>query len=456
MATNTISSPPHISRIKAFMDSPRMMKNPIQIFKEYSDELGGTYAFHFGGIQEAYVTTEPEVIQHVLKTNYENYNKSDIQTTRMKHFLGNGLLTSHGKFWTAQRRMIQQGFHREQLAIILDIMRDVLDDALDNLEVKMKEGPVDIYHEMMRTTFKMATRSLFSTDLSKDELETIGNGISTIQGFLVKQISQPYLNPWFSISGAVKKHDEIRAESDAIIFKHVKRRRVEKGERNDLLQILLDSYYGDTGEPMTDEQVLNETMQLLVAGHETSSNAVSWTMYLLSKHPEVVKKLNAEIESVLGDAPLQFADLPKLEYTSAVLNEAMRLYPPFWMVDRVAVNDDKIGDLEIKAGTQIIVFIYGVHHAAKYWENPEEFNPERFSKENSKKIQPFSHIPFGGGPRGCIGGNYAMMQMQLILTTILRRYNFEIPGRDDIEMRPMLILRPKDGIKLKFTKLAAN
>jgi len=203
---------------------------------------------------------------------------------------------------------------------------------------------------------------------------------------------------------------------------------------------------------MSDEIVVSESMQLLVAGHETSSNALSWTLYLLSRHPDCVERVRDEFDSVLGDRPLGFSDVSKFEFTTQVINEALRLYPPFWMVDRMALADDRAGDLNIPAGSTIVVFIYGTHHSPRYWDNPESFDPERFNKTNERLHTPFAHLPFGAGPRGCIGGNYAMLQMLMILSVLLRKYDFQLVPGQTIEPRPMVILRPEHGIRMTFTE----
>jgi cytochrome P450 len=214
---------------------------------------------------------------------------------------------------------------------------------------------------------------------------------------------------------------------------------------------MMDARYSD-GEGMRDEMVLSESMQLLVAGHETSSNALSWLLYLLSTRPECLEQVRQEFDAVLGDAPLNHGNVMRLEYTTQVIQEGLRLYPPFWMIDREAVADDQVGDLAIPAGSTVIVFVYGAHHAPRYWENPEIFDTERFTKANDKLRTPFTYVPFGGGPRGCIGGNYAMLQILMILSDLLRRYDFELTPGQTIEPRPMVILRPKHGIRMSFTK----
>ncbi|HEY5214542.1 MAG TPA: cytochrome P450 [Acidobacteriaceae bacterium] len=426
-----------------------MAANPVQVLSKYNALLGDTFRFYLGGIKEAIVTIDPAVIQHVLKTNADNYKKSDIQVKRMGHFLGKGLLTTHGEAWRTQRRLIQKGFDRKQLEALSAIMQDSLAESLRDFDKQVHLGPVDIYPRLMKMTFAMVARSLFGAELKDEDIDLISHTICTIQEFIVRQTLQPYLNPWFEVSGELRKHEEMRVHADSILMEYIKTRR-QQPPGNDLLQTLMDARYSD-GEGMTDELVLSESMQLLVAGHETSSNALSWLLYLLSSRPSCLERVRQEFHSVLGDAPLTFNDVPKFEFTTQVIQEALRLYPPFWMIDRMAIADDTIGNITIPRGSTVIVYVYGAHHAPRYWENPHNFDPERFTKANEKLHAPFTYLPFGGGPRGCIGGNYAMLQILMILSELLRDYDFHLTPGQKIEAQPLVILRPRHGIRMSFT-----
>ena len=427
-----------------------MARNPVQVLSKYTALLGDTFRFYLGGLKEAIVTTNPDVIQHVLKTNAENYQKSEIQVKRMGHFLGKGLLTTHGEAWRTQRRLIQKGFDRRQLEDLSSIMQDSLAESLRDFDTQVGDGPVDIYPQLMKMTFAMVARSLFGARLKDKDIDLVSHTISTVQEFIVRQTLQPYLNPWFAVSGELRKHEDMRARADGVLLEYIVRRR-HQAPGHDLLQTLMDARYSD-GEGMSDAQVLSESMQLLVAGHETSSNALSWLLYLLSSRPDCLERLRQEFDSVLGGAPLCYSDVPKCEFASQVIQEALRLYPPFWMIDRMAVREDRVGELVIPRGSTVIVFVYGAHHAPHYWRDPESFNPERFAPANEKQQTPFTYLPFGGGPRGCIGGNYAMLQILMIVSTLLERYDFQLSPGQTIEPRAMVILRPKHGIRMTFTK----
>ena len=426
-----------------------MALNPVEVLTRYTEQFGDTFKFYLGGLKETIVSTNPTVIQHVLKTNAENYQKSEIQVKRMGHFLGKGLLTTHGEAWRTQRRLIQKGFDRKQLEVLSSIMQDSLADSLQDFDRQARVGPVDIYPRLMKITFSMVARSLFGARLKDEDIDLISHTISVVQEFMVRQTIQPYLNPWFAFSGELRRHEEMRARADAILLEYIRRRRQE-ASGHDLLQILMDARYSD-GEGMSDELVLSESMQLLVAGHETSSNALSWLLYLLSSRRECLERLRQEFDSVLGGAPLSYSDVPKFEFANQVIQEALRLYPPFWMVDRMALADDRAGDLAIPRGSTVIVFVYGAHRAPRHWENPESFDPQRFTKANEKLHTPFVYLPFGAGPRGCIGGNYAMLQILMILSSLLRKYDFQLTPGQTIEARPMVILRPKHGIRMTFS-----
>ena len=291
-------SVPAVSRSRSFLDSRAMARNPVRVLSKYTELHGNTFRFYFGGVKEAIVTIDPAVIQHVLKTNSENYHKSEIQKKRMGHFLGKGLLTTEGEPWRTQRRLIQSGFERKQLEVLSSIMQDSLTDSLRDFDRQARIGPVDIYPLMMKITFGMVGRSLFGARLKEEDIDLISLAISTVQEFMVRQTIQPYLNPWFAVSGELHRHWEMRSRAFDVLREYLQRRRKE-APGHDLLQILMDARYSD-GHGMDDELILSESMQLLVAGHETSSNALSWLLYLLSTRPECRREDKAGVRHGFG------------------------------------------------------------------------------------------------------------------------------------------------------------
>ena len=352
------------------------------------------------------------------------------------------------------RRHLATGFLTNRLEKSFPMQREVLEEAMAGFASRASEGPVDIYEEMVKVSLSLIGKSLFGRRISDQELQVIAEAVSDIQSFILRQIVQPYLIPWFRLSGKTAYYQKIRSVGESLIEKHIDIRRREGGGGSDMLRHMLETPYEDTGKPMEGSQLLIETLQLLIAGNESSSNALAWTFYLLAKHPECIARIRSEIENVAGEGPLDFAALRKLEYTTQVLNEAMRLYPPFWMIDRIAQEEDEAAGIHIPAGIMVIPYIYGTHRNPDFWPDAETFDPDRFESESARKRHPYAHIPFGGGPRICIGADMAMMQSTLVLVSYIRDYDFELATERSSNISPMMILRPDGPIPLRFRQVA--
>ena len=427
-----------------------MVRNPVEVFEKYRAGLGDTFTFHFGGARRTIVSSNPAFIQHVLRDNRDNYQKSDIQVERMVEFQGKGLVNSHGDDWLRRRRLLARGFLPARLSLQLPIQQDVLQELMQGFDKVVLQGPLDIRQQMVRFTLRLIGKSLFGRSMSDDELELIADTISEIQGFIVRQIVQPYMIRWYRLSGLSRQYQRIRLEADKIVLRHIEARRKEAGGGTDFLQLMLNTPFHDTGKPMTEDQVRIESLQLMVAGNETSSNALTWTFYLLGRHPQYISLIREEIASVIGNDPVTFENLHELHLTLRVIDEALRLYPPFWMIDRIALADDEICGIRIPAGMLVVPYIYGTHHNAAIWPNPETFDPERFSPEKSNGRHRFAYLPFGGGPRLCIGQNMAIVQILLIVATIVRKYDFTMMDEKPVNIRPMMLLRPDGPIDMQF------
>lgn len=444
---------PQIPRYRALYNTLRFVRDPIAVINKQLNRLGPSFYTYLGGVYRGLVTTDPEVIQYVLQKNNRNYRKSPMHFERVSHFLGHGLLTSEGDYWLRQRRLIQPGFHRSRLAALTGIMQGVIDEFTTKFDRELARNPtVDIYKYMMELAFSVVARSLFSADLKESELQRMAHLITVLQEFIIRQIRQPYLNWWFKLSGKLRRHEKLASEFDALIQGIIRERRQSGQQYDDLLQMLLDSRYEDTNEGMNDRQLFEEAAILFVAGHETSANALAWTWHLLARHPEVVQRARQELQEVLGDRTPAFEDLPRLPYISQIIDESMRMYPPAWITDRIALEDDECKGISIPKGIVVVTYFYGTHHSPLLWEDPERFDPDRFSPENAKRQKPYAYLPFGGGPRLCIGNNFAIMEMQLTLATMLRRYDFESIPDQKVEAQALITLRPKNGIFMRFFK----
>ena len=440
------------SQFYSIIDTGQMVKNPVEVFEKYRKELGPTYGFRFGGFKNTIVTADPEMLKHVLKDNNDNYHKSHIQVKRFVEFQGIGLTNSHGDYWLRQRRLLSMGFTRSRLAEILPIQIKVLNNFMNDFDKKASQGPVEIHDQMVRFTLRTVGNSLFGEQLKESELDQFATAIADIQAYIVKKVVQPYLSPWFWISGQDKLYQQKRIDADEIIKEYIQKRRANMDDASDILQMILTMPYKDTGEYMDDTTVVVEILQLLVAGNETSTTAATWTFYLLAKHNEHIARIRDEINEVFGDDEVSYGKLRELEFTLSVLNEAMRIRPPFWMIDREAQKDDEFNGIKIPAGTTVVPYIYGVHHNEEVWKDPDTFDPSRFDTGN--KYHPFAHIPFGGGPRVCIGQNMAKMQILLVMSAIIRKYDFELINKKETGLHAMMLLKPDKEINMRFTKIS--
>ena len=454
MLEGKITNAPHIHRARALLDSRALMRNPIQVFEKYRKQLGQTFTFHFAGVKRAIVSTDPDFIQHVLHKNQSNYRKSHIQVKRMREFNGYGLHNSHGERWLSMRRHLAKGFLTNRLKKMMPIQLEVMDEAMEGFAQRAGEGPVDIYQEMVKVSLALIGKTLFGRRISDEELQVIADAVSDIQAFILRQIVQPYLIPWYRLSGKTAYYQKIRGEGESLIEEHINIRRRDGGGGSDMLGHMLETLYEDTGRPMEDSQLLIETLQLLIAGNESSSIGMAWTFYLLARHPECIARIRSEIESVVGEGPLDFAALRRLEYTAQVLNEALRLYPPFWMIDRIAQEEDEAAGIHIPAGIMVIPYIYGTHRNPDFWPDAESFDPDRFESTAARERHPYAHIPFGGGPRICIGADMAMLQSAMVLVSYIRDFDFELASERPSNICPMMLLRPDGPIPLRFRKVA--
>ncbi|MDX1408185.1 MAG: cytochrome P450, partial [Saprospiraceae bacterium] len=276
--------PPLVPRWISIRNALKMVQNPIPILQENVRNYGKTYTFHIGGVQKGIVSIEPAFIQHVLQKNHRNYRKSNMQTHVLARYVGHGLLTSDGAYWLRQRRLIQPAFHRDRLEQIVRIMYEEIDAYFR--EHWTETARYDIYREMHTLAFRIVARALFSANISDEILRALSRQITEIQHFVTRRIRQPYLHAWFQVSGKMKRHDQLAEASRQILLQIIRERKQRGPGTDDLLDLLLSSRYEDTGEPMDEHQVLDESLILFVAGHETSANALTWTLYLLTQHPE--------------------------------------------------------------------------------------------------------------------------------------------------------------------------
>ncbi len=447
--TSKITNGPHVPRIRAFREGGALVRNPVALFETYRKEFGHTFSMHLGGARAAIVSTNPNFIHHALHDT-ATYHVSTVRVDRMAEFQGQGLINSHGKAWLKKRRFLSQGVRRERLVALLPHQERVLMDRLARFDREADGEPVDMHHLLSDLISHMVARSIFGRRMTDEQIDHIVTGIQTVQAFVLRQIFQPYLIPWFRFSGQTRRFQRIRAKADQTAREYIEARGQGSNEGGgDILELLLETPYHESGDLMSKGQILTECMQFLVAGSETSPVALSWTFYLLGKHPRFIGEIRKEVDAVFGSDPITLSGLHQLRLTRRVIDEAMRLYSPFWMIDRVAVKDDEIEGIHIPKGVMVLPYIYGLHRDPELWPDPEVFDPSRFEAQNVKDRHPSAHIPFGGGPRKCIGSNMAILQMLLMMAVFVRRYDFELASTEEVAIAPKMITHPEGPIEMR-------
>ena len=422
--------------------------DPLGMMTKGVREYGEIVGFRFAYIRYV-VVADPEAIKHVLVTNAKNYTKS-VNYAGLKVILGNGLLTAEGDAWKKQRRMTQPAFHRERLAGFADTMTECTKDMLDRWDTA-KDTRVDAHEEMMRLTFRIVGRTLLSAELDGDAKaigEAMAIGIKWANDHVESVFRFP---PWVPTPNNIRFNRALKAIDD-LMNRVIDDRKKSTERHDDLLGMLMEMKDEESGEGMSDKQLRDELLTLVLAGHETTANALTFALHVLSQHPNVLAKLREEASTVLGGRTPTLADLPKLVYATQVIEEVMRLYPPAWCMERQAIEDDVIGDHRIAKGTIIGVAPWVTHRLPRLFPNPEGFDPSRFSKEAKESRHKHAYLPFGGGPRTCIGNAFAMMEMQLVLPMIVQRYRLDLEPGFQLELEPTITLRPKHGVPMHLVR----
>lgn len=392
--------------------------------------------------QHAYLVNRPEWIRDILVTHQSNFVKSRI-LERAKRLLGEGLLTSEGEFHTRQRRLVQPAFHRDRMARYGSEMVACAARAGERWRPGQQ---IDLAAEMTRLTLAIVGRTLFSADVSSDA-DAVGQAMTTIFS-LFDTLLMPFAD-WIQRLPlpAIRRFERARASLDKVVYGLIAERRASGRDEGDLLSMLLLAQDEDR-RGMTDTQVRDEALTLLIAGHETTANALIWSWYLLSRAPEVEAKMHAELADVLGGRLPQFDDLPKLPYTTGVFSESLRLYPPAWAIGRRAKQDYRIGEYSIPAGSILLMSPWVSHRDARWFADPEKFDPERWRPEIAEKLPKFAYFPFGGGARVCIGERFAWTEGVLVLATLAQRWKMRLAPGQQVATRAVITLRPRYGMNM--------
>ncbi len=415
-----------------------MVRAPHRFFLQLTRDYGDIVQYR-ATPEQAYLLNHPDFVKQVLVSNGRNYTK---ETHLNKHMLssvtGQGLLTSENPLWRKQRRLIQPFFHRSYLANFADLMVEATNEMLARVDAcASQHEPFDIANEMMTLTLNIVSRALFGYDIA-EQSDRIGEAVNTLV-----EIGKPKR----------RRFQEMAQVLDDIVYGLIDQRLAQPHrEQQDLLDMLIQARYEDSGERMEKRQVRDEVMSLLIAGHETTANTLSWLWYLLGQYPEIVEEIEAELELVLNGRSPIITDFPNLEYCNKVIKESMRLYPSAWSISRHTVADDEIGGYHIPAGAIVALSPYTLHRHPAFWPDPEKFDPERFTPEQEAARHRYAYIPFGAGARKCIGDQFALMESIIILPMMLQKFRLHLVPDHPIEEHALVTLRAKHGILMTATR----
>ena len=442
------ADPPGPRRRVPALNALRMGRDPLAFLTTLTREYGDIARVPLGP-ETLYLFNHPDLVRDVLVTNHRNFHKGR-GLERAKMLLGTGLLTSEGDFHLRQRRLAQPAFHRQRVAAYGATMASYAAARRDRWRGGLT---LDVHVEMMALTLAIVGKTLFDADV-EDEAAEIGAALATTFesfnfgfflpfGELLERLPLP----------ATIRFRKARARLDATIYRLIEERRKSGTDRGDLLSMLLlaQDTEGDGGG-MTDLQLRDEAMTIFLAGHETTANALTWTWYLLSQHPDVETRLHAEVDSALGRRLPTADDLAVLPYTRMVLAESMRLYPPAWILGRRALAPFEADGYEIPGRSIVLMSQYVTHRDARWFPDPERFDPERFSTERQAERPKFAYFPFGGGPRVCIGEQFAWMEGVILLATIAQRWKLRLVPGHPVALQPIITLRPKHGMAMTIEK----
>jgi len=425
---------------------PRIQRDPLAFLLENARQHGDFIHFPLG-LWNVYLLNDPALIKHVLQDNNRNYNKNTIQYNTLSVVTGRGLLTSDGETWRQQRRLIQPAFHRRRIAQFGELMTAATQKMVDRWDAT--SAPLDIDAEMMQLSLEIVGQALFSLDLSQSAGE-LTRAVLTMLDYVVYRASTPLAAPLWWPTRRNGRFLAARRLLNNVIAEMVQNRRAQlaAGQQpaDDLLTMLLEARDPESGDGMSDAQIRDEIITLLIAGHETVASALTWCWYLLAQHPEQLARLQEELDGVLDGRRPTIADLAQLPLTRAIFDETLRLYPPAWIITRRAIAADKLGDGEIPANGLILISPYVVHRHPGFWPEPEQFRPDRFLPGASDGRPRFAYIPFGGGPRLCIGDQFALTEAQLIIAEVARRGRLALVPDQKVVMEPLVTLRPQHGL----------
>jgi cytochrome P450 len=421
--------------VQAFMDA----------WREYGDIV------HFRGPLTVNLLVHPDYVQRVLRDNFRNYPRPEFVRDKLKSIVGEGLVAAEGDQWARSRRLSQPAFDPQKVAKFASVFTDTTSAMLDEWEGPASRGePIDVKSAMMHISLANLANGLFATDI-RQHLDSIEPAVAYALAHTNRRLTSPIDPQRFPVP-STRKFNQKLALLNVLLYRLIGERRQAKNGGADLVSLLLGERDEETGEGMNDRQVRDEVIGFFIAGHETVSSALTWTWYLLSQNPESLRRLKEEVDRVVGDRVPTAEDIPNLTYTQNVLLEAMRLYPPIFVLMRRALEEDEVGGYRIPKDANVVLCSYVTHRHPEFWENPEGFDPDRFTPERAQGIHRMAYFPFAGGPRKCIGNTFAMVEMPLVVAMIVQRFRLDIVPGWPVFPQPAISLRPRDPLLMRVAR----
>jgi len=425
----------------------QMIANPFQALCDWQRDYGDLVSFRLA-TRQFYLFSHPKLIEQALIKQSDVFVKTynPKKPIGLALVLGQGLVTSEGDVWQKQRRLMQPVFQRSNIMTLLPQIATAGSNLLDRWRTLGEGVEVNLPGEMMQLTLEVITQTMFSTSVL-GKIQHIAPSLETLLRYAAKNLLNPLTLPLYVPTPANQKFKQALAIIDDVIYGIIDQRRNASSAHNDLLDMLIKARDDSSGEKMTDRQIRDEVITIFSAGHETTANLLSWTLYLLARHPDVLAKLHQELDDVLQGKIPNAEDLQKLPYTRAILNESMRFRPPAGILLRKVARDTEVDGYFLKAGRLAIFSIFNLHHHVEFWPQPGQFDPERFLIPENRR---FSFMPFGTGERVCIGSHFALLESQLLLSMIVQHYDLQLLNTDEVEIEMAVTLRPKGGIPVRI------
>ncbi|HUS14564.1 MAG TPA: cytochrome P450 [Chloroflexia bacterium] len=439
-----LSAPPLIGSMK------EMQRDRLALYMRAARECGDTALIRIGPYR-FYVFNTPEMAQAILVDHANDFDKGFVAHKAFTPVIGNGLINNEGESWRKQRKLMAPVFTHRHIASYADTMvgytERIQQTWADGVELRIDQ-------EMTRLTMSIVGKTLFDADVF-DESDGLGQAVTRAMEFLQYTIGHLMPVPLSIPTPRSRRTKAALAVIRERLQAEIDQRRASGTDRGDLLSLLLAAR-DEHGAGMDDTQIRNEAVTLFMAGHETTANTLAWCWYFLARYPETYAKLQAEVDRVLGGRPATVADLPQLPYALQVFKEALRLYPAADSLSRQAVRDMDLQGYPIQKGDLVAVPIYTLHRRPEFYPDPERFDPERFTPENEKRLPRYAYLPFGGGPRVCIGNHFAMMEGQLILATLAQHVTFDLVPGQDVVPTTVFVVRQKDGCRVTVRRRDGN